>query len=107
MKPFSIVLSINLSLLAIWGLVFGLLMNRPEIIPLMTSLQGALNLLGSGVFFLDRQKKIGFAFLWGALIVAAVTAIGYYFLLKYQGEIGLDEDLTVMLHVVNALSTRG
>jgi hypothetical protein len=107
MKPFSIVLFINLSLVAVWGLVFAVLIDRPEIIPLMTSLQAALNFLGAGVFFLDRKKDIALAFVWGTLIVAALTVIGYAILLKYQDRIGLDENLTVMLEGMNGLIGRG
>jgi hypothetical protein len=97
MKPFTIVLAINLSFFAIWGLVFVVLMNRPELIPLMTSLQAAINLLCAGIFFLDRQRQIGTAFLWSLLLVIIVTVVGYLVLNKYQGSIGLDEDYTVWL----------
>ena len=38
MKPLSIVLSINIAFFAIWGLFFGLMINRPELIPLFTSI---------------------------------------------------------------------
>jgi hypothetical protein len=94
MKPISILLSINLAFLAIWGLLFGLGINRPEYIPLMTSFQAALNVLGAGVFFLDKRKHIAVAFLVGAGICIAVTGVGYWALNKYGKNIRIEEQVT-------------
>jgi hypothetical protein len=94
MKPISILVSINLALFAIWGLLFGLGINRPEYIPLFTSFQCALNVLGAGVFFLDRRKQIAVAFLVGASMCVLVTAGGYWALNKYGKNIRLEEQVT-------------
>lgn len=94
MKPISILLSINLAFFAIWGLLFGLGINRPEYIPLFTSFQAALNVLGAGVFFLDKRKQIGIAFLVGAGLCMLVTAGGYWALNKYGKNIQVEEQFT-------------
>lgn len=106
MKPFSIVLSINLAFFAIWGLCFTLLINRPELIPLMTSVQSAFNLLFAAGLFLDRKKSMGWAFIGGLVLSAAVTVAGYLVLIKYRDMIGVEEDYTTMLEGVKALVLR-
>ena len=98
MKPFSIVLSINIASFAIWGLFFGVAVNRPELIPFFTSAQAALNLLGAGIFFLDKKPVIRNAFLINMLIAIVVTLIGYYLLDKYQHLIGVEEGYTTFLY---------
>lgn len=102
MKPIAIVLTINLSFYAIWGLFFAFLMNRPELIPLITSLQAAINVLCAGGFYVDRQKKISLAFAIGALLTIAVTVAGYFFLIKYRHLIGVEENYTAYLQAVVA-----
>lgn len=97
MKPFSIVLSINLAFFAIWGVFFTLVVNRPELIPLFTSVQAIFNLLGAGVFYLDRKMDIMRAFLWGVLIVVVMTIVGYLVLIKFRDLIGLEENFTTEL----------
>lgn len=97
MKPFTIVLSINLAFFAIFGLFFTLVVNRPELIPLFTSVQAAFNILGAGVFYLDRKKDFVRAFLFGALLVVAVTVGGYLILQKYRHLIGLEERFTAQI----------
>lgn len=106
MKPVTIVLSINIAFFAIWGLFFGLMINRPELIPLFTSIQAAFNLLGAGVFFLDRKKEITRAFLIGLVVVIAVTAGGYLILNKYRHLIGLEEGFTVQIEQVDSSSDK-
>lgn len=100
MKPFSIVLSINLALFAIWGLFFGVAINRPELIPFFTSAQAAINVLAAGIFHLDRKASIRNAFLLGALLGIVVTAIGYFLLVQYQHLIGVEEGYTTFLHSI-------
>jgi hypothetical protein len=95
MKPAYIVLSINLALFAIWGLTFNFVINRPEMIPLFTSFQAALNLLGAGVFLLDRKKSIMWAFVIGFVLVAAVTVVGYLVLYEWVDTIGVEEGYTL------------
>jgi hypothetical protein len=99
MKPFSIVLSINLSFFAIWGLFFTLVVNRPELIPFFTSAQAAVNLLGVGIFYLDRKPAIMKAFIFGVVLAVAVTVGGYLLLNKYKDTIGIDEHFTAELAV--------
>ncbi len=89
MKPFSIALSINLAFFAIWGLFFTLGINRPELIPLMTSLQTAINVLFAVGFFVDRKKPIGMAFVWTAAIAGVVTVAAYLVLIN---DIELDRE---------------
>lgn len=98
MKPFSIALSINLAFFAIWGLFFTLGINRPELIPLMTSLQTAINVLFAVGFFVDRKKPIGMAFVWTAAIAGVVTVAAYLVLIKYRDMIGVEENYTAYLH---------
>lgn len=95
MKPISIVFSINISFFIIFGLMFTLVMNRPELIPLFTSFQAAINLLGVGVFFLDRKKDLGWAFVFGFALALVATLIGYYFLVAYVDTIGVEEGFTL------------
>jgi hypothetical protein len=97
MKPFSIVLTINLSFFAIWGLFFTLVMNRPEMIPLMTSVQAAFNALFACGFYVDRKPQIFKAFAWGILLTAIVSAAGYLVLIKYRHLIGFEESYTAFL----------
>ncbi|HEX2899653.1 MAG TPA: hypothetical protein VHS96_08040 [Bacteroidia bacterium] len=106
MKPFSIVLTINIAFFAIWGLFFGLVVNRPELIPLFTSVQAAFNLLGAGVFFLDRKKEITRAFLMGLVMVVAVTIGGYLLLKKYRHLIGLEEGYTAQVECLSVPADR-
>jgi hypothetical protein len=94
MKPNTIVLSINLAFFAILGLFFVFIANRPELIPLFTSIQAIINLLGMGVFYLDRKKDIMRAFLWGLILVVLITVAGYLILQKYRHLIGLEEYFT-------------
>lgn len=94
MKPISILLSINIALLAVWCLIFFFVAKRPEYIPLFTSFQTALNILGAGIFFLDRKRDIAIAFLVGALIAGISTGAGYYLLDKYGSEIRVEESYT-------------
>ena len=94
MKPISILLSINIAFFAIWGLFFGLGINRPEYIPLLTSFQAALNVLGAGVFFLDKRKHIAIACLVGAGLCILVTAGGYWAINKYSKNIRVEEQFT-------------
>jgi hypothetical protein len=107
MKPFTIVLSINLAFFAIWGLFFSIVQNRPELIPLMTSLQAAFNLLFAAGFFLDRKKEIGKAFLWGLLMSIVITIVGYLVLIKFRDQIGVEENFTTMLEAVLPKVLRG
>ncbi len=100
MKPFSIVLSINIAVFAIWGLFFGVAVNRPELIPFFTSAQAALNLLAAGIFFLDKKPSIRNAFLIGFLLSVVITVVGYILLDKYQHLIGVEEGYTTFLNVV-------
>ncbi len=100
MKPFSIVLSINLAFFAIWGLFFTVVENRPELIPLMTSIQAAFNLLLMAGFFLDRKKEIAMAFVWGLLMSIVITVIGYLVLIKFRDLIGVEENFTTMVHMI-------
>jgi hypothetical protein len=97
MKPISIILSINLALFAIWGLFFNLVVQRPELIPLFTSVQGAFNLLGAGVFYLDRKREIVRSFLIGFALVLVVTVGGYLVLRKYRHLIGVEERFTAQI----------
>jgi hypothetical protein len=97
MKPIPIVLTINLAVFAVLGLFFVVVVNRPELIPLFTSIQTAFNLLGIGVFYQDRKMDIMKAFLFGFLLVFAVTVTGYILLRKYRHLIGLEENFTVMV----------
>jgi hypothetical protein len=97
MKPITIVLTINLTVFAVLGLFFVVVVNRPELIPLFTSIQTAFNMLGMGVFYLDRKKELMIAFLVGFLLVLAVTVTGYVILRKYRHLIGLEENFTVMV----------
>lgn len=97
MSPFMIVLSINLAMFAIWGLFFVFLVNRPELIPLFTSIQAAFNLLGAGVFYLDRKKSIAQSFLFGVVLVVGVTIVGYLVLQKYRHLIGFEEGFTTQV----------
>lgn len=99
MKPFSILLSINLAFFAVWGLMFTLVFNRPELIPFFTSSQAAINLLGIGIFHLDGKPQIRNAFFWGLLISVAVTVVGYILLDKYKHLIAVEESYTVMLEI--------
>lgn len=91
MKPVSIILSINLAFLAVLGLLFVFVFNRPEMIPLFTSLQAAINLLGAGVFLLDRRKPIMWGFLINMVLLVALTLVGYYLISIYGPGIGVDE----------------
>lgn len=91
MKPFPIVLSINLALFAIWGLVFVLVVDRPEYIPLFLGFQAALNFLGAGIFLLDGKKNIMVAFLIGLALSGTASGVGFALLNKYQGLIRLEE----------------
>ena len=100
MKPFSIALSINIAFFAIWGLFFTLGINRPELIPLMTSLQTAINVLFAVGFFVDRKKPIGMAFIWTACIAAAVTVVAYLVLIEFRDMIGVEENYTALLQGV-------
>ena len=75
--------------------MFTVVVNRPELIPLFTSLQAALNLLGAGGFFLDRKKALGWAFVIGFVLALAVTLVGYYFLLTYVDAIRVEEGFTI------------
>lgn len=100
MKPISIVLSINIAVFAIWGLFFGLAVNRPELIPFFTSAQAVLNLLAAGISHLDRKAAIRNAFLIGLLIAVVVTVIGYLLLDKYQHLIGVEEGYTSFLNLL-------
>ncbi|MFN8393622.1 MAG: hypothetical protein U0176_03010 [Bacteroidia bacterium] len=97
MSPFMIVMSINLAMFAIWGLFFVFVVNRPELIPLFTSIQAAFNLLGAGVFYLDRKNKIALSFLIGVALVVAVTIVGYLLLQKYRYLIGFEEGFTTQV----------
>lgn len=97
MNPYMIVLSINLAFFAIWGLFFVFVVNRPELIPLFTSIQAVFNMLGAGVFFLDRKAVISRAFLVGLLMTIAVTIAGYMVLQKYRHLIGFEEDYTTQV----------
>jgi hypothetical protein len=100
MKPIWTVLSINLAFFAIWGLCFTLLVNRPEMIPLMTSVQATFNLLFAAGFFLDRKKQIGMSFIWGMILAIVITITGYLVLIKFRDLIGVEEDYTTMLQAV-------
>jgi uncharacterized membrane protein YczE len=95
MKPVYIVLSINLAIFAILGLTFTVLKDRPELIPLFTSVQAAFNLLGMFIFILDKKKSLWVAFLVGVLMVAAATAIGYMVLFEWIDTIGFEEGYTM------------
>lgn len=97
MKPLSIALSINLAFFAIWALFFLVVVNRPELIPLMTSVQAAFNGLFSAGFFVDKKREIGMAFLWMLLLSVAVTLAGYYFIVKLGGQVGVEEGFTAQL----------
>lgn len=95
MKPVYIVLCINLAIFAILGLTFTILKNRPELIPLFTSVQAAFNLLGMFIFILDRKKSLWVGFLVGFLMVTAVTVIGYLVLNEWIDTIGVEEGYTM------------
>jgi hypothetical protein len=97
MKPISIIFSINFALFAIWGLFFNLVVQRPELIPLFTSVQAAFNLLGAGVFYLDRKREIVRSFLMGFAFVLVITVGGYLLLRKYHHLIGVEERFTAQV----------
>lgn len=91
MNPNQIVLSINLALFAAIGLFFSFVLKRPELIPLFTGFQAAFNLLGFFGFYLDKNKKIMMAFLWGLLLTVAVTIVGFVLVNEFQYLVGIDE----------------
>ncbi|MEM7036248.1 MAG: hypothetical protein AAF570_04650 [Bacteroidota bacterium] len=99
MKPIPIVLTINFACFAIFGLLFTLVADRPEMIPMATSLQALLNVLAMGIFYLSRDKKIVVAFGVGAAVATVITVVGYFFLIKYGDQIGFEERYTTMLEV--------
>lgn len=105
MKPLSIVFSINLAFFAILGLFFGIVVNRPELIPLFTSIQAVFNLLGAGVFYLDQKLEIVKAFLWGLLLVLVVTVGGYLLLRELRHLIGVEEGFTAMGDMAAAVAS--
>jgi hypothetical protein len=107
MKPITIVLCINIAFFAIWALFFNLVVDRPELIPLFTSIQGAFNLLGAGVFFLDRKREIVKAFLIGVTMVAVVTVGGYLILNKYRYLIGFEENFTTEVQLPTETPSKG
>lgn len=93
MNPNQILLSINLALFAVIGLFFGFVVGRPELIPLFTGFQAAFNVLGTVGFYLDRKKKIMYAFLIGALITIAVTVVGFVLVDEFQYLVGVEENV--------------
>ena len=97
MKPFSIVLTINITLFLVIGLFFYFVANRPELIPLFTGIQAAFNLLGAAGFWLDRKRDIMMAFVWGVAITVVVTVLGFYLMNKYKHLVGVEEGYTAML----------
>ena len=100
MKPFSIVLTINLTLFAVIGLFFVFVANRPELIPLFTSIPAAFNFLGIGGFYVDRKKDIMWAFVWGALLTTVVSVVGFFVMREYKDLVPIEEGYTSMLNLL-------
>lgn len=95
MKPLPILLFVNFAFFAIWAIVFTVVANRPEYIPLFFAFQAAVNLLGAGIFLLDQKKKIVVAFVISAVMCGILSGAGFYFLDKYQHLIRMEENQTV------------
>lgn len=91
MNPNQIIFSINIALFAAIGLFFTFVLRRPELIPLFTGFQAAFNLLGFVGFYVDKKKKIMMAFLWGLILTAAVTVVGFILINEFQHLVGVDE----------------
>ncbi len=97
MKPFSIVLTINLTLFLVIGLFFVFVANRPELIPLFTSIQAVFNLLGLGGFYVDKKMDIMRAFLWGAVLTIIVSVAGFILMREFKHLVPVEEGWTSML----------
>lgn len=100
MKPFSIVLTINITLFAVIGLFFVFVANRPELIPLFTSIQAAFNLLGFGGFYVDKKRDIMMAFMWGAVMTIVVSVVGFFVMREYKDLVPIEEGYTSMLNLI-------
>lgn len=94
MHPISIVFTINITFLLIWGLLFTQAFNRPELIPLFVAFQTVFNLFLMIIFILDKRKNIAIAFAIGLAFTLILTIIGYYLLDHYVEYIRTDEMIT-------------
>lgn len=90
----QILLTINLTLFAVIGLFFSVVINRPELIPLFTGFQALFNLLGTGGFYLDRKRDIMIAFLVGLIMTVVATIIGFVLVMQYKHLVGVEEMYT-------------
>lgn len=91
MKPIPIVLIVNFSFYLILFLIFYVLMNRPELIPLFLGFQTAGNLLFTGIFYVDGKANISLAFGISAILCLGLTIVGFYLLSELRDEIPVED----------------
>lgn len=94
MNPISIVFTINFTFLAIWGLMFTQVFNRPELIPLFMAFQTAFNFFFLILFILDKKRNLVIAFVVGTVFMLVLSLIGFFVLDSLFQYIKADEMIT-------------
>ena len=94
MNPISIVFTINLTFLVIWGLMFTQVFNRPELIPLFMAFQTAFNFFLLLIFILDKKRNLVIAFVIGTVFMLILSLLGFFVLDSLFEYIKADEMIT-------------